>query len=285
MIIVNQMHVNPISNKFCITATKPWMCAIVLWTIIYKSCANTTTTPEILNWGMPTRIQLQYYKQRALALQIVHIILKQFMQLFHLVGSGQENLLLLLLHSSRFSKPKACISVVKHCMVNTHKHISQNPAILQHPTQEQQPQIPPLVNMWNACKEPSRYIAFDFGQKMVPICNKKCRYVWTSWIYQHWRTSRNLEFLDWSPKRERERECYQSGPAGGGISNPVNPLMHWACEPWPICRIYWRRRHMHKLNTLQYMTILFLVISSSKTIFHKLCMDACSKPSSIWTIN
>ncbi len=166
MIIVNQMHVNPISNKFCITATKPWMCAVVLWTITYKSCANTTTTPEILNWGMPTRIQLQYYKQRALALQIVHIILKQFMQLFHLVGSGQENLLLLLLlHSSRFSKPKACISIVKHCMVNTHKHISQNPAILQHPTQEQQPQIPPLVNMWNACKEPSKVHSLWFWQK------------------------------------------------------------------------------------------------------------------------
>ncbi len=27
-------------------------------------------------------------------------------------------------------------------------------------------------------------------------------------------------------ERERERVCYQSGPAGGGISNPVNPLMH-----------------------------------------------------------
>jgi hypothetical protein len=78
--------------------------------------------------------------------------------------------------------------------------------------------------------------------------------------------------------------CYQSGPAGGGISNPVNPLMHWACEPWPTCSMYWRRRHIHKLNTLQYMTILFLVVSSKKTIFHKLCMDACSKPSSIWTI-
>jgi len=208
MIIVNQMHVNLISNKFCITATKPWMRAVVLWTIIYKSCANTTTTPEILNWGMPTCIQLQYYKQGALALQIVHIILKQFMQLFHLVGSGQENLLLLLLllHSNRFSEPKACISRVKHCMVNTHKHISQNPAILRHPTQEQRPQIPLLVNMWNACKEPSRYIAFDFGKKWCPFATKNSRYVWTSQIYEHWRTSRNLEFLDWSPKRERERE-------------------------------------------------------------------------------
>jgi hypothetical protein len=256
MIIVNQMHVNPISNKFCITATKPWMCAVVSWTIICKSCANTTTTPEILNWGMPTCIQLQYYKQRALALQIVHIILKQFMQLFHLVGSGQENLLLLLLlHSNRYSKSKSCISIVKHCMVTTHKHISQNPAILQHPKKEQQPQIPPLVNMWNACKEPSRYIAFDFGKKMVLICNKKkqiCVKI------SHLSTLKDFQKFGVLGLKSKERECYQSGPAGGGISNPVNPLMHWACEPWPICSMYWRRRHMHKLNTLQYMTILFL---------------------------
>jgi hypothetical protein len=39
--------------------------------------------------------------------------------------------------------------------------------------------------------------------------------IWSSWI----EVQRERE-------RERERESYQSGPAGGGISNPVNPLMH-----------------------------------------------------------
>jgi hypothetical protein len=50
-------------------------------------------------------------------------------------------------------------------MVNTHKHISQNPAILQHPTQEQQPQIPPLGKYVKCMQRTVKVHSLWFWQK------------------------------------------------------------------------------------------------------------------------
>jgi hypothetical protein len=60
---------------------------------------------------------------------------------------------------------------------------------------------------------------------MVPICNKKKQICVNISDLSTLKDFQKFGVLGLKSK-ERERECYQSGPAGGGISNPVNPLIH-----------------------------------------------------------